>query len=157
MVACASRHTPASSWSVCLTPSKVAMESQCGDLRAGLTFVQLVESGWRLGPAPPDHGPRGVDGEREPLQVPQQCGGSPFHDLALRFGRNVVPYVAVGVWVPHATNELRVIRGRTPCIAGPTRYTSARRAQRSGTRQTESATQICNRRPLTDRTFPLSI
>ena len=98
----------------------------CGDLRAGLTLVQLVEPGWRLGPAPPDHWPRGVGGEREPLQVPQQCGGSLFHDLTLRFGRNVVPYVAVGVWVPHATNELRVIRGPTPCIAGPTRYTSAR-------------------------------
>ena len=58
------------------------MESQCGDLRAGLTLVQLVEPGWRLGPAPPDHGPRGVGGEREPLQVLQQCGGSLFHDRA---------------------------------------------------------------------------
>ena len=58
------------------------MESQCGDPRAGLTLVQLVEPGWRLGPAPPDHGPRGVVGERETLQVLQQCGSSLFHDRA---------------------------------------------------------------------------
>ena len=39
---------------------KVAMAMQCGDQRAGLLLVQLVEANGRAGPATLDHGPSGV-------------------------------------------------------------------------------------------------
>ena len=121
------------------------MESQCSDLRVGLTLVQLVEPGWRLGPAPPDHGPRGVGGEREPLQVPQQCGGSLFHDRAFALDETSYHTWPLGSGFPTLLMNCGL-------FAAPHRALRARRdiRQRAGTRPSQ-------RLDIQDSCFSLSI